>query len=354
MKKTAIVLATSLLLGCGGGSKEEAPVETYVVKKQDIRDRISQTGEVAPIVKVEIKSEASGKIEKLFVREGQEVKKGEPILHLDPKRLKYQRDLLVLGVKEAKIELKKAERELKKVKTLHDKGSSSEREYLDSKDNRDLLVLNVRRAELELKDITDQLAKTKVLSPMNGVITNLPVEVGEIAVSATSGFQGGTDIATIADISKLEIISRIGEADFIHLKNGQKVEIRPEAIEGSKTTGTITFLAKSARKEDAQALGTFEVRISVDSIIPGIAPGITVNVDFILFEKEDVVAVPAHFLQKDAKGSRVFLKADSGEPKEISIGVTDYTNYEILEGVSVGDTLILPPYKPQGNGKGKK
>lgn len=352
MKKTAAILATALLMGCGG-SKEEAPTETYIVKKQDIRDRISQTGEVAPIVKVEIKSEASGKIEKLFVREGQEIKKGDPILHLDPKQLKYQRDLLALGVKEAKIELKMAERELLKAKTLHEKGSTSERDYLDSRDRRDLLVLNVRRAELKLKDITDQLAKTKVLSPMNGVVTNLPVEVGEIAVSATSGFQGGTDIATVADISKLEIISRIGEADFIHLKNGQKVEIRPEAIENSKTTGTITFLAKSAKKEDAQALGTFEVRIAVDSIIPGIAPGITVNVDFILFEKKDVLAVPAHFLQKDKEGSRVFLKGDSGTATNIELGVTDYTNYEVLTGLSAGDTLVLPPYLPEGKG-GKK
>ncbi len=343
------VLALFSLVACGK-KQDDVQLETYIVKKLDIRDRISQTGEVAPLVKVEIKSEASGKIEKLFVREGQEIKKGAPILHLDPKRLEYQRDLLAIAVKRARIELKKAERELKKITTLYEKGSVAERDLLDSKDIRDICILDVKRARLELKDITDQLDKTKVLSPMNGVITNLPVEVGEIAVSATSGYQGGTDIATIADISNLEIISRIGEADYIHLKTGQKVVIRPEAIEGSSTSGTITFIAQSASKADAESLGTFEVRISVDSIIPGIAPGITVSVDFILFEKENVTAVPAHYLDKNSEGSSLFIKGEDGKPRKVKVGVTDYSNYEILEGVAVGDTLVLPPEEFHGRG----
>jgi multidrug efflux pump subunit AcrA (membrane-fusion protein) len=198
---------------------------------------------------------------------------------------------------------------------------------------------------LELQDINDQLTETMVVSPMDGVLTNLLVEEGEIAVSATSGFQSGTSIGTVADISKLEVITQIGEVDYVHLSQGQKVLIKPLTIDSIHTSGTITFIALSAKKDENDELGEFEVWISVDSIIPGLAPGINVTVEFVIKEKKGVTGVPYHFIVNRGPKHFVLQRTPDGTVKRtpVVVGETDYRHYEIVSGVSEGDTVIFKP-----------
>jgi multidrug efflux pump subunit AcrA (membrane-fusion protein) len=182
---------------------------------------------------------------------------------------------------------------------------------------------------------------------MDGVVISLDVEEGEIAVSATSGFQGGTPLATIADTKKLEVVSRIGEADYLHLKTGQKVLLKPEATRGTYTTGTINFIALSAKKEANDELGTFEVRVAIDSLISGIIPGINITTEFIIMEKHDVLGIPNRFVRKGRQGFTA-LKVINGDtanpetqPVPVKVGKTDYTNYEILDGLKKGDVVMF-------------
>ncbi len=328
------------LISCGG--KEQAPqTERHGVKSVNLRDVISQTGEVRPLVKVELKSEASGRIDTVYVKEGQAVTRGDTILRIDPSRLLYRKESMDLAVERAFIQRKIAKLNLDESRALVKTGTISERRIIDLENEYEMADVSYRQEMLERKDIVDQLGNTVVTSPMDGVITSLPVEQGEIAVSATSGTQSGTSIATIADIKRLEVISQIGEVDDIHLKKGQSVFIRPEAREGASTTGTIDFVALSAKKDDAGELGTFEVRMSVDSIIPGIAPGINVKVDFVILEKKDVVGVPNRFVRKTPRGHMVQKVTPQGiVPQKVKVGHTDYHHYEIIEGLVPGDTVV--------------
>lgn len=357
-----------VLLVISGCRKKETELieEIHMVSKITLRDVIVQTGEVRPVIKVDLKSEASGRIDKVYVKEGQRVLKGDKVLDIDPSRLLYRKDKMDLSVKKALIKKNLAKRNYDDAKKLLSTGSVSARSISDSKSDFELAEITWKQELLELKDLTDQLNKTKVISPMEGIITSLDVEVGEIAVSATSGFQSGTAIATISDISKLEVISQIGEVDYIHLKTNQKVIIKPEAIEGTNTTGTINFIALSAKKQREDELGTFEVRIGIDSLIPGIAPGINVNVEFVILEKSDVLGVPNHFVNKTQKG--YIVKKITGQDSEgkkiekvkIKIGKTDYKHYEILNGLKEGDKLLFTKdidnmnQKKQSKGKHKK
>lgn len=350
MKKMGILVGLLLLLSACKKEKS-APMETRTIGKADLQDRITQTGEVKPLLKVDIQSEASGKIEKIYVKEGQRVSKGDKILEIDPYRLQIKRKKLELQLKRAKVERRSAERELKRNQKLSVSGTVPSYEIDMLKDKLELAKIAQREAQLELNDIDEQLSKTVVVSPLNGVVTELPVEEGEIAVSATSGFQGGTDLATVSEIENLEIVSRIGEADFMQLKVGQMVTIRPEAVSGISTTGEITFIALSAKREAGEELGSFEVRIAIDSLIPGIAPGINVNVDFILFEKKQVLAVPAYMVKRGPAGTFVFIKDNSEKgfkKRTVTLGATDYRNYEILDGLKEGEVVVLPPEKKQG------
>ncbi len=343
----AVLTFLSLFACCAGRKKTEIIEEKFTVKEINLLDKITQTGEVQPIVKVELKSEASGLIKKVYVKEGQRVKRGEKIIDIDPSRLLYAKERTDLAVKKALIQQKLTKRNYEDAMKLSQTGTVSEKALSDFKSEYELTSISYKQQLLELEDIVEQLSKTKVTSPMDGVITSLDIEEGEIAVSATSGFQSGTAIATIADISKLEVVSQIGEVDYINLEKGQKVVIRPEAIEGMKTTGTISFIALSAKKEEAEELGTFEVRISVDSLIPGIAPGINVNVEFVILEKKGVLGIPNRFVRKTPKGyfANVLVKTGTGEkkivPTKIQVGATDFKHYEVVSGLGKGDVVFF-------------
>lgn len=355
--KKVVALVVSLILIVGCKKENSAPLETAVVGLADLQDRITQTGEVKPLLKVDIQSEASGKIEKIYVKEGQKVNKGDKILEIDPYRLKIKREKLQLQLKRTRVQLKSANRELKRAKPLVNSGTVSSFEVDQLTDKVALSRIALKEAQLELNDIDEQLSKTVVVSPLTGVVTDLPVEEGEIAVSATSGFQGGTALATVSAIENLEIVSRIGEADYVQLKVGQKVTIRPEAVSGVSTSGEISFIALSAKREQGEELSSFEVRIQIDSLIPGIAPGINVNVDFILFEKKQVLSVPAYMVKKGPKGAAVFVKDQSEKGfsrRKVKLGATDYRNYEVLDGLEKGEVVVLPPEGPKGKRNGKK
>jgi len=362
--RVCVVLSVLLLMtaGCGRRKKGDGTVETFTVTTVDLRDAAVQTGEVQPVIKVDIKSEASGKIEKLHVREGQMVAKGDLILSIDPSRLTFRKKGLDLAVRNARLALSIAQRNLDDAKRLSKTGTVSERQVFDLEAAREQADIALQQQLLELGDITDQLSKTQVTSPMDGVVISLDVEAGEIAVSATSGFQGGTPLATIADTKSLEVVSRIGEADYAQLHTGQKVILRPEASEGTFTTGSVSFIALTAKKEKSDELGMFEVRIAIDSLIAGIVPGINLTTEFIMMEKKDVLGVPNHFVKKTANGYKVLRLPDAASdpstavPVAITVGKTDFTHYEVLSGLKKGDVLVFhvktdEAKKPE-NGKG--
>ncbi len=357
----ACCLAVVVVAAIGCGTKKEKPFEgRHTVGRVDLRDVITQTGEVQPVVKVELKSEASGRIDTVYVREGQGVRTGDTIIVIDPSRLRFKKQRIDLAVNKARIELEIAKRDLDNAKELIHTGTVSQRSLVDIQSRYDLLDIAYRQQLLDLKDVMDELSKTVVTSPMDGVLTSLDVEAGEIAVSATTGFSGGTAIATIADISRLEVVSQIGEVDYVHIEPGQKVVVRPEAVEGAQTTGTIDFVALSAKKEQNEELGTFEVRIALDSIIAGITAGINVNVEFVILEKKGVLGVPAQYVQ-NREGKYSVMMAEAQGPREgkvrprpIQVGATDYRNYEVLSGLKEGDVILFrerPAGGPPGQGR---
>lgn len=329
--------------------------ETYIVKKENLRDIITQTGVVSPIVKIELKSEASGKIEKIFVKEGQEVSKGDTILIIDPYRLTTQKEKLELSIRKSKLLYKAADRDLKNALELVATGSIASKKIQDLEMSRDLQEIDLKQQKLELDDIIDQLGKTIIRSPIHGVLTSLLVKEGEIAVSATGGLSAGTSIGTIADIRKLEVITNIGEIDYVHLSKGQNVVIKPEAIEGSDTKGTIDFIALSAKKDGNSDLSRFEVRVLIDSIIKGIAPGINVSVDFVVLDKKNIVSVPYHFVKRIGKESFVTKKiGDKRQQIKIVTGITDYKFFEVISGIHEGEEIVYIPEQPPIASRGKK
>ena len=387
------ILSMLMIAGCGGKAGPEDLLRKEVVRRVDLKDAISQSGEVQPVVKVELKSEASGKIDEVYVKEGERLKKGDKILKIDPTRLLTQKEKLDLSIKKTRLNVSLAKRDYDNAEKLFGMGQMPKKKLEDLKNEYELKEISIKEMELELNDIVYQLSKSLIVAPMNGVLISLLVEKGEIAVSATSGFSGGTPIGTIADITQLEVVTQIGEVDYAKIKTDQVVQISMASDINARTTGRVSFVSLAAKKEANSTISTFEVRIAIDSLIPALVPGVNVNVDFVLLEKKDVVGVPYSMVQKRKRGDTeqyfVFRPAGTkvdktftdtaigGEqekqnrdrhrrfgdkvekrmekrerernealkkldliPSQITVGVTDYRFYEVLEGLAPGDTVV--------------
>ncbi|OGJ84187.1 MAG: hypothetical protein A2268_10540 [Candidatus Raymondbacteria bacterium RifOxyA12_full_50_37] len=392
-----LLLGASLLLSaCGSDKTQENLVRKEVVSRVDLRDVIAQTGEVNPVVKVELKSEASGKIDTVYVKEGVRLKKGERILKIDPTQLITKKQKLDLSLEKARLNVTLAKRDYDNAQELFKTGSIAQKKLDDLKNQYELAEIDVKDLTLELDDILYQLSKSLIVSPMDGVLISLDVEEGEIAVSATSGFSGGTTIGTVADISKLEVITQIGEVDYAKIHLGQRVRISLESDSKAQSIGTVSLVSLAAKKESGSTISNFEVRVAIDSLIPGLIPGVNVNSDFIALEKKHVLGVPYTMVEKQKRGdndiffvqrpagSKVALPQgfdkgpDQGQQKpggraggrrgmgdkmdkrmtkvreertaaiaklnlvkqRITIGETDYKYYEVLDGLAEGDTVV--------------
>ncbi len=352
MKMTIALFCTLLVISCSEKQDLTKPETRHVVGTVDLNDVVTTTGEVRPVTAVDLKSEASGRIEKVLVREGQAVKRGDTLLTIDPARLLYKKKRTELSVETALVHKNRSHRNLHNARRLVSSGSVSQSTLADLESEFQLASLAHRQHLLELNDIKDELTQTIVISPLDGVITMLGVKEGEIAVSATSHAAGGTPIATIADIARLEVLSRIGEADYTSLSVGHKVRIRPESRNASPIEGTIDFLSLSAKKAPGEELGTFEVRIRVDSTSTDIVPGMNVTVELPLLHRSNVLGVPCRYVVTRPDGAYVNRVSDRGgkeqiEAVRVELGATDFRHYEIKSGLHPGDILIPPGPQPE-------
>lgn len=337
--------------GGPGGEKPGRPV-IEAVERVDLKDVVSNTGTLEPVVKVELQSEASGRIDTIYVREGAVLNKDDIILKIDPERLETRHQKLSLQVQKARLDESIAKRDYENAQKLVEYGKVSENKLQDLKSLYELKNISVREKELELRDVNTELANTVIRAPMDGVLIALLVEAGEIVASATSGFGNGTQIGTVADVKRLEVVTEIGEVDYPKLKLEMSVDISMASDPTRMVTGSVKFISMAAKQQENSMVSNFEVRIALDSLLDGMVPGVNVNVDFVLMEKPDVLGVSYSMVNAKKKGGKMLytvLMAESRERRRIQVGETDYKYYEVLSGLTEGEKVMKVPER--GNTK---
>ncbi len=348
------------IAGCSQKSeKEAAALKPLVeqVRRVDLKDVISNTGVLEATIKVDLKSEASGRVDTLYVDEGTRLRKGQKILRINPERLLTQREKLNLRAQKAQLQFEAAKRDFDNASQLAEFGKIAANQVADLKNQFELGRISLDELRLELRDVEKELDNTLIRSPMDGVLVSLNVEEGEIVVSATGSNSGGTAIGSIADVSKLEVVTEIGEVDYPKVRIGMPAEVSMAADPGRITHGRVSFVSLAAKKQDNSQVSNFRIRIAIDSLLQGMVPGINVNVDLVLMEKMGVLGVPFTMVQqgrrKNAEAAIVMM-ADNRKPRTIKIGETDYKYYEVLDGLKEGDRVMKMPAKDRerGNNRG--
>lgn len=377
-----------VIVALAGGSKENIIlVQTEKVAKRSITQTVTATGTVDPEFKVIITPEVTGEIISLPVKEGDVVKKGQLLIKIKGDQYMAQKDRLEANLKSAEASLRMSEAELtrieleyNRVKELHHKGLASNSElenaeanYLSTKASFESAQANVLQSKAQLREVLETLYKTTIYSPIDGIVTQLNVELAERVLG--SGFSQGTNIMTVADLSKMQAVVDVDENDVVLVSVGDTANVKIDAFGDRVFHGIVSEIGNSAK---ASGFGTqeqvvnFSVKINLIDLDNNLRPGMSCNADIETETVKDVISVPIQSVtartdvpeekdttkvEKSAEGENqmpkmnkpkevVFL-ANNGKAKIILVetGISDDNYLEIKNGLKEGDEVISGSYR---------
>lgn len=299
-KKIIIFSVIGLLAIAAGvvlflGSKKEPVISVQIekVKRHTITQVVTATGKIQPEIQVKISPEVSGEIVALPVKEGQRVRKGELLMKIKPDVYIAQRDQAAAGLLSVQARLHSAEPEFKRIAELQSKGLVSQSEYDQSRANYEAAKANYAQARASLNQSNESLQKTAIVAPMEGTVSQLNSRLGE-RVLGTQQFQG-TDVMTIADLSRMEGRVDVSETDVIRLHIGDTARISVDAFPDRKVDAIVYEIANTAK---SKGLGTqeevtnFEVKMRIASRGVTLRPGMSMTADIETQTKQNILAVP--------------------------------------------------------------
>jgi HlyD family secretion protein len=366
----AIVLVAVFGLMAMRDGTEIDPSRLATVERGDVARSVVATGKIQPLTKVEIKSKASGIVEKLLVHYGDTVKEGQILAELD-------KELLVAGVREAKANLLAAqaayernriEAEGPDLPFLKASWDRSKKLYADgliapqlledaemayqmavnrqtaARSNAAVTKAEVERARAALERAQTDLRYATIRSPMDGLILSRDVEVGDAVSSILVLGSQATLVMTMGDVSEVYVLGKVDEADIGQVYLGQPARIVVESFKDKQFEGEVTKISPFGVEVDN--VTTFEVRVSIRNPGGELKTNMTANAEIILEEKKDVLLVPESAVVYDRERNTSLEVPDSGAAHgkrevKVTLGISNGVKTELVDGLDEGSQIVL-------------
>jgi HlyD family secretion protein len=354
------------------------------VIKGDVARSVVATGKIQPITKVEVKSKASGIVEKLFVDINNVVKKGQPLAQLDQEEIlaqvSAQRAQLAsaeanVSTLEAAIEQDKvnaAAPDLPMYKATLDRYQQMQREGIVSHQalddsNRDYLAALTKRdsakaqvgvdtaklkqaraqvmqSQASLKQLEEQLGYTTIAAPMDGVILSRDVEIGDAVSSILVLGSTATLVMTEGDTTEVYVQGKVDEADIAHVYMSQQARIKVESFRDRLFYGKVTKIAPMGVEKDN--VTTFEVRVSINNPGGELKANMTANAEIMLDEHKGVLTVPENAVMYDGQKNASVEIPDKNQKEgkrkvPVKVGLSNGSVTEIVSGLREGQQVVL-------------
>ncbi len=395
-----IFLILTLVFAIGGkkfgfiGGVDPIEVEIITVENGTITELVTASGQIKPEVEVSISPEVAGEIIELNIMEGDFVEEGDLLVKIRPEnfinalersRANYNQVKANLsstksGLARSEAQYLRSKLEFNRQDKLYKLNVISDSDYELAESNfkiskQDLESAKqsvlasqyvVKSSKASVDDAEENLRKTGILAPMRGTVSLLSVEVGQRVVGTSQ--MAGTELLRVADLSIMEVEVDVNENDIVRVSIGDTTNIDVDAY----TTydeffkGVVTEIASTANpKPSADAVTEFKVKVrilnesfsnlvEVEGIKNPFKPGMTASVEIITQIKKDIIIVPIASVttqsKKDSIGLEVikqyvFIEKDMmSKMVEVTTGISDFENIEILSGISQGDKVIKGPY----------
>jgi HlyD family secretion protein len=363
-----VAIALIIFFNLRANREKSIKVKVEEVKKQNLTSIISASGEVKPRKNVNISAHIPGRVVKIGVKEGQYVKKGDLLLKLDSTQYEanVERDKATISSLQAdfiqaEAKLKRDKQAYERAKSLHKEQLISDEQLENAKTQYEISLANVQaikhrieQAKASLQSSLDNLNKTIYHSPIDGVITSLRIEEGEVVITGTMN-NPGTILMTIADLSVMEVEVEVDETDVVNVEVGQEAEVKVDAFPDLIIKGEVTEVGSSAltklgtaRAEEAK---DFKVVITLINPPKNLKPGLSASADIITARKENVLAIPISALvlredkekKKEIEGVYI-VKNGRAYFQSVEKGIMGEMMLEIKSGLKEGQKVVVGPY----------
>lgn len=385
-----LVAAAVVILGAwlflSPSDKSTLTLQTEPASRITISNYVTATGTVEPVTEVEVGTQVSGIIDKLYVDYNDVVTAGQLIAEMDKVTLQAELESAQSELASCKTEYEYRLKEYNRSKTLHDKELVSDSEYDEALYMYEKAKNAYEQSKASMVKVKRNLGYATITSPIDGVVISRAVEEGQ---TVAAGFETPTLFTIAADLTQMQVIADVDEADIGQVADNQRVEFTVDAYPDDTFEGTVKQVRLEATTESSVV--TYEVVITAYNPDLKLKPGLTANVKIFTLEKEDALAIPTKALKyvpdaemlakigvavetacgEPADGTReVWVKKDNAiSPKYVTTGSTSNDKTEITDGLADGDVVVTglevsavkktetaerSPFMPAPGGKNKK
>ena len=374
MKKPSrsVLILSVLVLAITGGvvayrqfyaAASEPQYRTQAVEKGDVKQVVSANGTINPVTLVNVGTQVSGTVKKLYVDFNSKVEKGQVLLELDDALLAAQQKQSQANAQSASASLELATANEARMRSLFEQEYASRLELDTAVQAKKVAEAQLQSARATVEKDKANLAYTVIRSPVSGVVVDRSVDVGQ---TVAASLQTPTLFKIAQDLSKMQIDANFAEADIGNIRVGQTVRFTVDAFAGRNFKGEVKQIR--LRPTVQSNVVTYDVVVNVDNPEQLLMPGMTAYVSIAVQERKDVLLVSNSALRfkpannanvkrdnvdpaaprntkakHDAFSGTVYkLQGDVLVPINVALGITDNRNTEIVSGdIKAGDQIVL-------------
>ena len=355
-----LIVVTVLAAGAAGWrfthpTPPPPPPPTGVVALADVTQAVQAAGVLQAKTKVDVGAQVSGQIQTIHIELGQQVRKGDLLVSLDPDLARSDVAQAEAAVAQAsaaidsrRIDADAARRELKRQQRLlagqATSGNEAEKAEIElAKIEADLRgqAANLQRLQADLDKRKVNLSYTRITAPMTGTVVNLPVQVGQTLISV----QVTPVILTLADLDTITVRTKVPEADIQAIKVGQVARFSTLSGEGKRYEGKVRVIQPVPERAGNAVF--YNVLFEVDNRDRALFSDMTVQVDIETGSAKQVLTMPVVALGERGKDGRftvtVLDAANQQTPRQVRVGLQDGARVQVLEGLKAGEKVLLAP-----------
>lgn len=369
------LLAIILFFSIRGSGPSGEKVHVEPAKKRKLEAVVTAPGEVDPKLKVNISAHVVGKIEKLYFKEGDLVRRGQKFVELEKPNFIAARDRLRAELANRRIEVMRSRAALGTARLSYNRAvrmkeqgiqaqelfDRAQQELTNAQASAASSEEGVRQAEAGLAEAADALSRTTILAPIDGKVVQLNAHEGEVVVPGTMNNPGSV-IAVIADLSEILVQAEVGETEVVGIHSGQQARIHVDAVTGKEYSGRVSEIASSAaiRQSAGGGIRYFLVKVAIADPDERLRPGMTAQVSIVTSATAQTLSVPLQSVVERVPGAKNDDDANDSAPKkkyvfvvhdakvrqvEVKVGISDATHVAIDSGLQENDSIVTGPFR---------
>jgi len=383
-----ILLAVASLMVSGCGKKPQMSLETVKVERGELTETVTATGTIESVTQVDVGTQVTGIIDKLYVDYNSIVTKGQLIAEIEKTLLQSDLTSAEANVESARLTYEYNLTNYNRDKALHDKQLISDYEFQTSQKDLEVSKTAYDKAKADRVRAAKNLNYAEIYSPIDGIVISREVEVGQTVVSNMSV----ANLYTIADLDNMQVIGNVDEADIGQVKVGQPVTFSVDAYSDELFDGHVTQVRLNPTTESNVV--TYEVVVAAPNPDHKLIPGLTANLTIYVMREQNELLLPAkaftfepqpadgstglHHSDEDLKQMKLaenqkcvwVVKGDRLLPTAVTVGVSNGLKTQVISGLSEGDVVAVgygnlsqasdrddgerSPFAPQPPGRDKK